>query len=146
MVDTHNNLGVQGDLTQFGHYVRCVSGELPLPVLTTGEISGITTTSAVSGGNITIDGGTAVTARGVCWSTNQKPTNADNKTINGFGTGTFTSNLTGLTAGTTYYVRAFATKSTGTAYGSQIIFDTPSVTFAVGQSYQGGIIAYIGKR
>ncbi len=81
-------------------------------------------TTAVSGGNVTSDGGAAVTARGVCWSTNHNPTTADSKTVDGSGTGAFTSNLNGLIAGTTYYIRAYATNSAGTAYGDEVSFTT----------------------
>jgi hypothetical protein len=55
--------------------------------------------------------------------------------------GTFTANLTGLTAGTTYYVRAFATNASGTSYGNEVSF--VSQTLQVGQSFEGGVIAYI---
>ncbi len=98
-----------------------------LPTLTTASISGITATGAVSGGNITNDGGAAVTARGVCWGTSQNPTVSGSKTTDGTGTGTFTSTITGLTPGVTYYVRAYATNSTGTAYGNQIELNTTAV-------------------
>jgi uncharacterized protein (TIGR02145 family) len=92
-----------------------------LASLSTRFISDITSTTATSGGNITADGGAAITARGVCWSTSQNPTIAlTTKTSNGNGTGTFTSSLTGLAANTLYYVRAYATNSAGTAYGNQI--------------------------
>jgi hypothetical protein len=95
------------------------------PILTTNSISNITTTSCSAGGNITSDGGSAITARGIVWSKNQNPTIIDSKIINGIGTGTFTSSITTLTANTTYYVRAFATNSKGTAYGNQLSFQTP---------------------
>ena len=96
-----------------------------LPVLdATTAASNITTTTATSGGNITSDGGAPVTLRGVCWSTNTNPTITDPKTNNGSGIGTFTSSLTGLTPGTVYYVRSYATNSVGTAYGVQAVFTT----------------------
>jgi uncharacterized protein (TIGR02145 family) len=95
-----------------------------IPTLTTTDISNKTQTSAMSGGNITSDGGSPVTARGVCWSTSQNPTTSGSKTTDGSGSGSFTSNLTGLTAGTTYFVRAYATNSIGTAYGNQTFFTT----------------------
>ena len=94
------------------------------PTLTTTAASNVTGTTATSGGNITSDGGAIVTARGVCWSTSQNPTISNSHTTNGSGTGSFTSNITGLTAGTTYYVRAYATNSAGTAYGNQVSFAT----------------------
>ena len=95
-----------------------------VPTLTTTAASAIATTSATSGGIISSDGGVSVTARGVCWSTSQNPTTSNSKTTDGTGTGSFTSSITGLTAGTTYYVRAYATNSAGTAYGSQVSFAT----------------------
>jgi uncharacterized protein (TIGR02145 family) len=95
-----------------------------IPVLTTAVITDITQTTAISGGNITYDGGAFVTARGVCWSTNQTPTISDNKTTDGTGAGNFVSSISGLTANTTYYVRAYATNSNGTGYGSAMSFTT----------------------
>lgn len=91
-------------------------------VLSTTPISAILTNSAASGGNITNDGGAAATARGVCWSTAQNPTNADSKTTDGTGTGSFTSSITGLTPGAVYYVRAYGTNTVGTVYGNQLSF------------------------
>ncbi|MEI7981110.1 MAG: DUF1566 domain-containing protein, partial [Bacteroidota bacterium] len=84
----------------------------------------ITLTTAASGGNITSNGGADVTYRGVCWSTAPNPTTSNSKTIDGSGTGTFVSALTGLTLNTPYYVRAYATNSAGTAYGNEITFTT----------------------
>ena len=112
-------------------------------VLTTTAVSSITTTTAISGGNITSDGGASVIARGVCWNTSTNPVATGNHTTDGTGTGTFTSSITGLTASTTYYVRAYATNSVGTAYGNEVFFTTASATLAIGDSYQGGIVAYI---
>jgi hypothetical protein len=95
------------------------------PTLETTPVSAITLTSATSGGNITSDGNAAITARGVCWSTTAGPTIAlATKTTDGTGIGTFTSSITGLTAGTTYHVRAYATNIAGTAYGTDITFTT----------------------
>lgn len=95
-----------------------------IPVLTTAEVKDITGTTANTGGNITNDGGAAVTARGVCWGTNQTPTINDNKTSDGNGNGSFISNITNLTPNTTYYVRAYATNSEGTGYGNSISLTT----------------------
>ena len=94
------------------------------PVLSTSEISKISETAAKSGGNITNSGGAAITARGVCWSIATIPLVTDNKTIDGVGEGTFVSNLTGLSAGKTYNIRAYATNSVGTSYGNTITFST----------------------
>jgi len=96
-----------------------------LPTVTTTPITSITLTGASSGGNITSDGGGSVTGRGVVWSTSPNPTIAlPTKTSDGTGTGTFVSTISGLTAGTLFYVRAYATNSAGTAYGPQITFTT----------------------
>ena len=106
---------------------------IELPTLTTTEVAEITLTTAVSGGNISDDGGAPVTARGVCWSTNETPTIADSKTEDGEGIGDFTSSITELEAGTTYYVRAYATNSEGTSYGDETSFttlDLPTLTTA----------------
>ena len=97
---------------------------IELPTVTTTNVSNITQTTATSGGNVTSDGGANVTARGVCWSTSQNPTINDNKTSDGSGTGSFTSNLINLNANTTYYVRAYATNEKGTSYGEQKSFTT----------------------
>jgi len=108
----------------YGLYIRCILGETTKPVLTSTAASSIRSTTATSGGNITSDGGAAVIARGVCWSTSQNPTTANSKTTDGTGSGSFTSNLTELTANTTYFARAYAINLQGTAYGEQINFTT----------------------
>jgi endonuclease I len=99
--------------------------------VSTADAASVNMNSAVSGGNATSDGGSAITARGVCWSTNLNPTIADNHTTNGSGTGTFTSNITGLLAGTTYYVRAYITNSLGTFYGFSKQFTTTCSTYSL---------------
>jgi uncharacterized protein (TIGR02145 family) len=99
-----------------------------LPVLTTAAITDITHNTAKSGGNITSDGGSEVIARGVCWSTHETPTISDNITTDGTGVGSFVSNVSGLSVNTVYYVRAYATNSTGTGYGNTISF-TSANTF-----------------
>ena len=100
----------------------------PTPItvatLTTATVNTIAQTTAQSGGNITADGGSAITARGVIWSTTASPTIADSKTIDGTGKGNFSSSITGLAPYTTYYARAYATNSIGTAYGNEVSFTT----------------------
>ena len=110
----------------FGLSVRCVKDGDPisLPVVTTSSISNITDTSALSGGEITSDGGSPVTGRGVCWSTSPGPGITDNITTDGAGSGSFTSSITGLSPTTTYYVRAYATNGAGTSYGNERSFET----------------------
>ena len=95
-----------------------------LPAVTTGTVSNITATTAISGGEVTTDGDATVTERGVCWATESNPTVENNHTNDGTGMGQFTSSITGLTASTTYYVRAYATNSAGTAYGEEVSFTT----------------------
>ncbi|MCX6258095.1 MAG: hypothetical protein NTW49_09420 [Bacteroidia bacterium] len=106
-----------------------------LPVVTTYVVSSITQTTASSGGEITSDGGAAITARGVCWNTTGNPTVTDSHTTDGTGTGIFTSSITGLSASTPYYVKAYAINIAGTAYGSEISFTTSAIpSFTCGTS------------
>ncbi|MDP4281463.1 MAG: lamin tail domain-containing protein, partial [Bacteroidota bacterium] len=95
-----------------------------LPALTTNAVINITWNSATGGGDVSGDGGAAITARGICWATNPAPTLSDNFTSEPGTIGPFTSQMTGLNAQTTYYVRAYATNSAGTAYGNQVVFST----------------------
>ena len=111
---------VESDRTLVAHFENIVT----LPTVTTNSVTNITQTTATSGGNITNNGGASVTARGVCWSTSHNPTVNNSHTTNGSGTGTYTSNITGLSPNTTYYVRAYATNSAGTAYGDEKNFTT----------------------
>lgn len=96
------------------------------PTLTTSAFNCTTSTTATGGGIITSDGGSAVTARGVCWSLNQSPTISDNKTSDGTGIGSFSSSIVGLSLGKTYYVRAYAINSVGTGYGNEIVLNVNS--------------------
>lgn len=97
-----------------------------LPTVITGEVSNVTQTTAQGSGNVTNDGGADVTERGICWGTSHNPTTSDSHANNGTGTGNFTVNMTGLTANTTYYMRAYATNNAGTAYGTEVSFTTLS--------------------
>ncbi len=122
--------------TAYGNQVTFTTSTSPsVPVLTTDAISNIGATTASCGGNISSAGGGSVTARGVCWSTSSNPTTSDSKTSNGTGIGSFPSSITGLTANTTYYVRAYATNSIGTGYGSQMVLKT----------YTGSVADYDGN-
>ena len=132
------NITINGTLTAGTELTLCVFGynkmtELKTisvvnpataPTVTTTAISNIDKTTATGGGNVTADGGATITARGICWSTSQNPTISGDHTTDGTGTGSFTSAMTGLTANTTYYVRAYATNSAGTAYGEEVSFTT----------------------
>ena len=102
-----------------------------VPTVTTKNVTNITKTTATSGGNVSADGGATVTARGICWSTSHNPTLNGSHTTDGNGTGSFTSNLTELMPNTTYYVRAYATNSVGTSYGSEKSFKTESCSAIV---------------
>ncbi|MCX6580185.1 MAG: hypothetical protein NT166_08375 [Candidatus Aminicenantes bacterium] len=124
-----NSLG-----TSYGSNVNFTT-DITIPTVTTYSASSVTSNSAVSGGNVTLDGGSPVTQRGVCWSTSSSPTINNSKTNDGSGTGTFSSNITGLSPNTTYFVRAYATNSIGTAYGSNNNFTTTGGT-------SNGLIAY----
>ncbi len=110
-----------------------------VPTVTTGVFKATSGTTASGGGEVTNDGGATVTARGVCYSTKPNPTVADSKTTDGTGKGAFTSSLADLKGLTTYYVRAYATNSAGTAYGSEVSFTTPQaiVTLWVAGDFQG---------
>lgn len=131
-----------GNSTNYSNEVSIsIPNPIVLPTLQTTAVTAINTTVAVSGGNITSDGGATITAKGVVWGTSQNPTIAlSTKTTDGSGVGSFVSNISNLTANTTYYVRAYATNSLGTSYGNEINFTTMPT---IGQSYQGGVIAYI---
>ncbi|GEM_PF-1127369 len=97
-----------------------------LPTIETAFLSDTTATSISSGSKILSDGGSPITERGVCWSTSPNPTIGDNRTLDGTGTGSFTSQITGLLPGTTYYIRSYATNSAGITYGSELSFQTHS--------------------
>jgi hypothetical protein len=113
-----------------------------LAVIMTGPITNASSLIPSGEGTITYSGASAITARGLCWGTVQNPTLLNSFSSNGIGVGTFTSSLTGLNAGTTYYVRAYATNGSGTSYGNEVSFIyTP--TFAIGDNYGGGVVAYI---
>ena len=101
------------------------------PTVTTDAVSDIMAYSATCGGNVTAEGSAEVTGRGVCWSTGHNPTLDNAHTADNTGTGTFTSAMTELSRGTTYYVRAYATNSVGTAYGEEVAFTTAFCPYPV---------------
>jgi uncharacterized protein (TIGR02145 family) len=126
----HFSYSVKAHYNNYGsNLISITTGK---PTVTTNEITNITDTEALSGGNLTADGGTTVTARGVCYATTENPTTANSMVTSGTGTGIFAANLSGLTPATIYYVRAYATNSAGTSYGEQRTFTTmaqvPTVT------------------
>ena len=123
-----------------GFSVRCIKDigtQVSIPIINTKTASLITSSTATSGGNVISDGGSTVTERGVCWATNPNPTIADTHITNGNGIGSFTCNLTGLVPNTTYYIRAYATNSMGTAYGGLIVFQTLETSLVT--DYDGNI-------
>ena len=118
--------------------------------VTTATVTQITGSSAVAGGNVMAGSNVSVTERGVCIATISNPTTSNTKVSAGSGTGSFTCNLTNLQPNTTYYVRAYAIDSKGTAYGEEVSFTTivlPTVkthtVYNVMQSYAvGPVILY----
>ena len=120
-------VGTSGQFLQLSASNVPTWGGAAFSSITTTAASAITGITATSGGTITSDGGLAILARGVCWKTATGPTIADLKTSDGAGTGTFVSNLTGLSPVTTYYVKAYSSNSGVTTYGNEIIFTTTAV-------------------
>lgn len=114
-----NNIG-----TSYGPQISFTTLSQSVPTLTTAAASSITQTDATSGGNVTNDGGLAVTERGVCWNTSGAPVITDNHTSDGAGSGSFSSALSSLNPGTTYYVRAYGVNSLGTGYGNEVSFSS----------------------
>ena len=110
--------------TGYGNEVIFESGPVQTAEVSTEQVSSINSASAVSGGFIAYDGGASITAKGICWSTGIGPTLDNPHTMDGTGTEHFTSHLDGLSGNTTYYVRAYATNSAGTAYGNELLFKT----------------------
>jgi hypothetical protein len=111
--------------TSYGNDVTFTTlSQSTLAKVTTNTVTNIKSTTATCGGNVTSDGGASVTSRGVCWNTSPTPTISNPRTIDGSGTGKFTSLITGLRRNTHYYVRAYATNINGTAYGNQQVFTT----------------------
>lgn len=123
------NTGSHEELALTAHFVPALSK----PTVSAAPITDITDTTAQSGGSITDDGGSNVTQRGVVWSTEPSPTvdSCAGKTDDGSGTGSFSSQLDGLSPATEYYVRAYATNSQGTSYGPQESFSTQKSTQSI---------------
>lgn len=103
-----------------------------LPSLTTNSITNISSSWAISGGNITDNGGLDISIRGVCWDLNTAPTTDNNMLVNGSGIGSYTVEIPNLESNTNYHVRAFATNSLGTSYGNEVVFKTlKAITYEV---------------
>ncbi len=122
--------------TAYGAQISWITKAYALPTVSTTEAQKVSYTTATCGGNVTSDGSLSVTSRGICYSTQPNPTISNTKVASGSGTGAFTCNLTGLSDGTTYYARAYATNGKGTAYGEQISWTTKEYELpAVGTYY-----------
>lgn len=117
-------VGLPGQYLQLDANSRPVWAGPTYPSVSTFPVTEITNNTAVSGGLIINNGGSPIIARGICWSTNPNPTVDDAKTSTEYDE--FISQMTGLTSETQYYVRAYATNSVGTGYGSQQSFSTNS--------------------
>jgi uncharacterized protein (TIGR02145 family) len=110
--------------TGYGNQVNFSTAVRQGPFVLTDSVSNITQTGATCSSKVTSEGSSPVTARGVCWSTSHLPVVTGSHTTDGSGSGAFTSSITGLSPGTQYYVRAYATNAVGTSYGSETGFMT----------------------
>lgn len=119
-----------------GASIRCIYAGEAMPDVTTANVTDISHTTAISGGEVISDGNIFVTARGVVWSTSENPTleSNDGFTTDGTGAGVFTSEITSIEPATTYFVRAYASNIEGTAYGDGISFTTLSMEFECGDA------------
>ena len=110
--------------TSYGEEINFQTNAYSLPIVSTAEVTYITNSSAIAGGNVMSDGGTEVTERGICYSLSSNPTISDSKLEAGKGEGFFSVKLNNLEMATTYYVRAYAVNSKGINYGEQTSFQT----------------------
>lgn len=108
------------------YLLRIVIRIINNPLIETLDVTDVSANEATGGGCITPMSQTEITARGLCWSTDNNPTIENNHTSDGTGTGSFSSNLTGLMANTTYYVRAYAISNAQVFYGREVSFTTAS--------------------
>lgn len=125
-VRTYTIIGIDILYSSVSTFRTTVSLIYPPTVTTHAEVTEITLNSAVCGGYVSSDGGAPVSARGICWNTRPDPTINNPHTDNGTGMGNFTDTIDGLSPGTTYYVKAYATNSAGINYGEQRVFTTSS--------------------
>ncbi len=112
------------NVTGYGSEVIFTTAALSVPVLTTNPVTNITYNSALGAGTVTSDGGTPISARGICYSTLHNPVITGTHTTEPGTIGSFTSNIMGLNPQTTYYARAYATSTLGTGYGAEVPFTT----------------------
>ena len=129
------------DGTAYGNQISFTTTQPSLPLLTTTKLTEIAVLNATSGGEIISDGGSEISYEGICWSKTINPTIADHFTQTSASQGLFISSFSVSEYKTTYYVRAYATNSVGTAYGNQVTFTSGGLS--IGDNYQGGIIGYI---
>ena len=134
------------EVTSEVHSFYLDAASVTLPTVQTKEVTDITNTSVICGGDITDDGGYYVTSRGVCWSTHINPTIFDSYTTDGMGTGPYTSTITGLTENTVYYVRAFAINEKGTSYGTEYSFETDSWSVSTETSMRNALFEIFSGR
>jgi hypothetical protein len=139
-----NNLYIylsDGSIINAGYVGNNSSANGSLSTISTGSITNISYTTATATANLIDNGNGLILAKGVCLATQPNPGLGNSITVPGSSTGAFTVDLTSLTPNTTYYLRAFAVNTAGTSFGDEVSFTTTA--FAIGQSYQGGIIFYI---
>jgi hypothetical protein len=126
--------------------VRCIKDAASQIIITTNSITNLSLPTAISGGNITSDGGKEILSRGICWSIAPNPNLAlSTQTLDGFGLGCFTSHLNGLTGNTRYYVRAFATTLSDTVYGNELTFTTNYCGSTITVNHVAGPVAPFTK-
>jgi uncharacterized protein (TIGR02145 family) len=133
MTNDYYKIGRTHTQFNFMYSVRCLRDSsdgfdsVSLPVVNTASVSYISPVSASASGSVTNDGGSTVTDRGFCWNTTGLPNTSNDHSSFGSGTGNFSGIITGLATGNTYFVRAYATNSNGTAYGNQLIYQSPFI-------------------
>ena len=110
--------------TAYGDTLSFTTVEALLPTVNTSSVVDVEWRTAMCGGEVSNEGGVTVTERGVCWNTSHNPEVSDNYAENGTGTGDFSVEMSGLVAGTTYYVRAYAKNYAGVGYGDEVSFTT----------------------
>ena len=115
----------------YGEETYFTTGDAVLPTVITSNITDISWTTAECGGEVLDDGGASVTERGICWRTNHNPTISDNNAQSGSGIGEYFVNMSGLVAGTTYYVKAYAKNRIGIGYGEEKTFSTSNYELPV---------------
>lgn len=111
----------------YGNDVTFETQPVQKPTVSTTNVTNVTQTTATGGGNVTADGGASVTERGICWSISPNPNINDSHAYSGMDIGGFSVEMTGLTPGTTYYVRAYAKNSEEIGYGADVVFTTLSI-------------------